>query len=856
MLAMERELQQQQQLVLLTQRRHEEEIQSMQQSLQMQHTHELRQVHLHLAEKHSHAIREREVEASSTLAVLEGFLHEQQAKETARNEEAAILKAQVASLLTQQRGDSADPVLVPSQSHAPPSAKPLDNHSGLHTASATSSSVEHQRLNALDIANPLPDNATDLAAARTQTPAPSSILTGQLAAAVRANGGKAVGGSQAPALTIKVRKATTRLPELTPEAVAAIVAERAVIEKAESKIKALADLHSIKLKIPRPSDRPSRTSEKTMARMTGDDEVLQHGSTRIKDETRSSDDEAEILRELDPRIAQQKLFSPKAPITTRTADGYVLNAFIDNSSDHGGSQASTDHDDDDDDDPDSDCDDDSDEDYIQSESSTPSESRKKSIRIPKADMAAFQAFKAHQATLTSAEAHSPKSAKVRGGTSPPRARTPPSSRTPPHSSARGSPAPRTHHAISQSTAPPGYVPAELVMSLLQHSSQPNKAPEPSIDQHGRLEREFVHDFAIPLPPPEHGEWDDVEHLMNKFLPVYERYKHSCKRGYHNSIWELYTPTQRRKIAKFLSDKADEHSVNAKHDSLAQLTNEDFLAQLCAAKGHSTSSLTELALRAIEFKGKLTEKASWINHETAWEECLKKSSANGIVEEKRLLTIYRDSIPDQYFQSALLQRKFFTWKEAHAFILTQLKNTAFIIPYHETCVKRLQQEASSTSLRRGEQEKPSSKPRHPADSTSSHRDREPHAGGAATPAHERSDKSEFKPLDYRNQYGIRNVNPNMKNPNFTLNKDNTPCSRCGRTHKWTADMCTEAESKDGTPLTMSKDEVTTRMLARWSAGFFFKKRVAAAYASPSAQESAAASTKAANAIQGGGGVTKK
>ena len=77
MAAMEKELQQQQHALATAQQRHDSELQKLQQTLYSQHTSDLRQQHLALEHKHSQAIRERDVEASSTLALLESFLQEQ-----------------------------------------------------------------------------------------------------------------------------------------------------------------------------------------------------------------------------------------------------------------------------------------------------------------------------------------------------------------------------------------------------------------------------------------------------------------------------------------------------------------------------------------------------------------------------------------------------------------------------------------------------------------------------------------------------------------------------------------------------------------------------------------------------------
>ncbi len=365
-------------------------------------------------------------------------------------------------MLTQHRGDSHDPILVRSQSqahHAPSSAKqsvdrtnvrahiPSTDHNDRALAS---SSVEQNHLHSLDLDNPASIPAVDLAAPTASVPpaqlnlansalAPPAVTAvppkhvGQLGASVRAAGGNqpylhtTASGSLAIQPTIKVVKGTTRLVDIPPDAVLALAAEQAAIARAQSNIKAITKQHALTFRVKRP-DNPSRADEKEIARITGDHELLQHGSTKIKEEACSEDDEADVLRELDPQLAAKRLFNPKAKINMRSADGYVINAFVvdDGASDHGvdgglaRSQDSTERDSSDD----SNIDDDSDSDYIPSETSTPSASKKRSVRISQSDMAAFQAFKAQQQAHAGAKSpsHSPKhvhgSPRARGGGSP------------------------------------------------------------------------------------------------------------------------------------------------------------------------------------------------------------------------------------------------------------------------------------------------------------------------------------------------------------------------------------------------------------------------------------------------------
>lgn len=71
----------------------------------------------------------------------------------------------------------------------------------------------------------------------------------------------------------------------------------------------------------------SRTQELRLAALTGDEELLRHGSDHVKSEERSEDEEGDVLRELAPKLAASHLFFPKK-VVKFTDNGYVLNSFV------------------------------------------------------------------------------------------------------------------------------------------------------------------------------------------------------------------------------------------------------------------------------------------------------------------------------------------------------------------------------------------------------------------------------------------------------------------------------------------------------------------------------------------------
>jgi hypothetical protein len=93
--------------------------------------------------------------------------------------------------------------------------------------------------------------------------------------------------------------------------------------------RATASAHTApKLKIRVRAPAVSRTQELRIASLTGDTELLSHGSDRVKSEERSEDERTEILRELDPAAAARHLFFPKRNVKFTDKQGYILNSFV------------------------------------------------------------------------------------------------------------------------------------------------------------------------------------------------------------------------------------------------------------------------------------------------------------------------------------------------------------------------------------------------------------------------------------------------------------------------------------------------------------------------------------------------
>lgn len=492
----------------------------------------------------------------------------------------------------------------------------------------------------------------------------------------------------------------------------------------------------------------ARTRELQLAAVAGEEHELRD-SVRVKQEQRSSDDEEEVLLELKPSIACSNMFAPLRRLPTRTKHGYVKSDFIDeNSSDNDEQTTSSSDDDDGGDDP-------NDPDFSITSSTTPSQSRSRrsARKLTKSDADELDAFRKNQATLT----------------------------------------------------------ASLIANMLQTSQSTHANPVPTkvlavLDAHGRPARELLPQYDHKTKPPTHGDWDNIDYFMKEYMPLYDKYKATCGTNYFDTIFEGYTSTQKTRISRFLTREINGVVIDRSVEYLSHCTNEEFVKLMCAARGYGTTSLTEIALRKIQFKGPLTERSAWVNLQTDWEECLSQTSKNGIIDKKRLIVIYKECIPDPFFQTNLAQQRFDSWSDAHTHALAQITNPCFLVPWMEDLLKRKPQADT--------------KQRQAGGGTSSGG---ASAGGASTTPTSKPGPTTFDPATYKDRHGGANINPNMKN-NLNLNPSNIVCERCGKTHKWLAEMCTEVNLADGKTKIeppQSFAENVRRGILRWTAGFFFK-----------------------------------
>jgi hypothetical protein len=330
-------------------------------------------------------------------------------------------------------------------------------------------------------------------------------------------------------------------------------------------------------------------------------------------------------------------------------------------------------------------------------------------------------------------------------------------------------------------------------------------------------------LQVALNPPAHGEWDDVNYLMKNYLPLYEKYKASCGSKTAETIFSAYSATQKKRLSKLFT-KYSEGRVTHRVDveDLEKFTNEEFIDKLCKEKGYKTSTITEDALKAIVWKGRFTDKSSWINHETNWEDCLAQTSKKGTVDTKRLIVLYRQSIPEPFIQKHLASKRFDTWQQCHNYMAEDmLKDSDFFTEWNEYV--RLTAVTTQEKDKHDKKQGPSSggsvvPPRH-----TSHN---PALAGAATAgvaAQSTPVKVNEGSLTHKDKHGKLNVNPNLI-IDLDLNPDKLVCSRCGLIHRWLEEFCTSFKNKQDQLIEprLTFEQIKKATMARWHAGFFAAK----------------------------------
>jgi hypothetical protein len=243
-------------------------------------------------------------------------------------------------------------------------------------------------------------------------------------------------------------------------------------------------------------------------------------------------------------------------------------------------------------------------------------------------------------------------------------------------------------------------------------------------------------------------------------------------------------------------------------------------------GLQSTTEVERELARITFSGSVLQKPNWVNYNTAWKQVLQRVTKAAELQPKRMVDLFIQGIPDEFFVKWLKARKYATWEEAYDSIQDALQEPAFHTQYSEHLQEQLRSLQHKPS--QAKQQQRSAPPSNPAPQPPA--TQQPATGGLT------------KQLNSE-----KNVNPNFK-PELDMNPGKKKCSRCGGVHRFTDDMCTTTHHKDKSvrmqPLSAAEHQ--KRLQTRWDAGFLFTKQISE-YSSPSAKESVEQSAAAAQRL---------
>lgn len=534
------------------------------------------------------------------------------------------------------------------------------------------------------------------------------------------------------------------------------------------------------LKVKKPA--VSRQQELRLAALTNDQDLLRGGSARVKSEQLSDDEQEEVFKELDPRIAAQRLFDRRVPL--RNKHGYVRNPFVVNDPDTGDSEHSIDEDNDggsgtttpEDGDPSSD--------YVPSRSTSPEKT------ITAKQWREFQAFKEAQRQAKSDAHHANQQYNQHGGR---------------HYGSQ---------AVVNNRAPQRHTTFVDLSSATSQTGPTTPRYNISIAE-----------------PPEHGDWRDIQYLVTTFKDKHTKYVHRCGEGHHLSVWECYSATAKSCIVQHLQDIATDPSIVRNAAFMESLTDDDLYTLLQEELGISYDVEVEQELKNIKFEGSILDITNWVIFRTSWQQVLTRVTPAGQVQPRRLAELFRNSITDDFMHTWLLGRKHPTWTEAYSAAVAALKDTKW-----QTCYSKHILAKSTAKVTPDKPKQPAQQSAQQSQQLSQHSAKPPAMQTAA--ALDKADKP-FDPLKFRLGKAGYNINPNLKHADYWENTTKSPCPRCDEVHRWNTEFCTALKKKDGTTIQppLTAQEFAIRLKARWDHGFFFSKPINE-FKGPTAQQSAA------------------
>jgi hypothetical protein len=324
-------------------------------------------------------------------------------------------------------------------------------------------------------------------------------------------------------------------------------------------------------------------------------------------------------------------------------------------------------------------------------------------------------------------------------------------------------------------------------------------------------------------PPTITNVEDSNYLMDTIWPAYQTYVHLAGDGPYRSLWDLYSPDQKQIMIDNFSEpitiQINATTIQTTIRNKAwfdNLSNDEFLDEMCKELGFQDVMATETSLKAIKFKGTVNQKQNWVNFKASWQLALKQMSSRSKLADKSLSTIFKNAIPDQFWRTNYEQHNHKTWLIGYAWCISKLQDVAFqngfsrhtesLIKSAETkhnieidALKKKVAELEATSHKGTDSKRPDkAKPTPHTDSPAT-----------STPAKAAWDTQ-------------RNVNPLWDPVNQRDdNKDRKPCSICNGIHKYKDELCTASKIKGTTTDTprLSPAELQKRKWSRQQLGFY-------------------------------------
>ena len=325
-------------------------------------------------------------------------------------------------------------------------------------------------------------------------------------------------------------------------------------------------------------------------------------------------------------------------------------------------------------------------------------------------------------------------------------------------------------------------------------------------------------------PPIISNVEDSNYLMDTIWPAYQKYVHIAGDGPHRSLWDLYSPDQKQTMIDNFSDpittQINPTTIEILHRNrewFDSLSNEQFLEEMCKELGFQDVMATEIALKAIKFKGTVNQKKNWVNFKAAWTLAVKQMSTRSQLSDKSMSTIFKNSIPDQYWRTNYEQQNHKTWPQGYAWCISKLLDTPFqngFSRHTESLIKTAETKhhAEIDALKRKVAELESS-------STHKSTDKQRPDKAKATPIIDTPGTSVPEKAAWDTQ---KNVNPLWDPANQRDdNKDKKQCSICSGIHKYKDELCTASKIKGTNTDTprLSPAELQKRKWARQQLGFY-------------------------------------